>query len=201
MTWICDGKSAAVLIYDEAGRLLAHTRATAPAGIALGPAGHVDDVHPGATHTDAAVCETQEEFGLTVIPDGLHLVLHRWLPNGCGADMPALPNGAHWGMVYRARARSGHPFAGPLVVPGLHWAASDVVHGLHWCTPAQLQHLADRTIAYVRGRLAEEDWQSCPGMEPVWVYMAEMLHLICVPDPVDLAAVLDYARAGSAPVR
>src|SRR5690625_6483047 len=67
-------------------------------------------------------------------------------------------------MVYRARAWSGQPVAAP-----------DEVHGLHWCTPAQLQHLADRTIAYVRGRLAEEDWQACPGMEPVWVYMAEML--------------------------
>src|SRR5699024_7726545 len=95
MTWICDGKSAATLIYDEAGRLLAHTRATAPAGIALGPAGHVDDVHPGATHIDAAVCETEEEYGLTVTPGDLDLVLHRWLPNRCGADIPALPHGGH----------------------------------------------------------------------------------------------------------
>ena len=190
MTWICDGKSAAVLIYDEAGRLLAHTRATAPAGIALGPAGHVDDVHPGATHTDAAVCETQEEYGLTVTPDGLDLVLHRWLPNRCGADIPALPNGGHEWMVYRARAWSGQPVAAP-----------DEVQALHWCTPAQLQHLADRTIAYVRGRLAEEDWQACPGMEPVWVYMVEMLNLVRLPDPTDLRAVLGYARAGSAPVR
>src|SRR5699024_12335000 len=87
MAAIRDGNSAAAPICDEAGRLLAHPRATAPAGIALGPAGHVDDVHPGATHTDAAVCETQEEYGLTVTPDGLDLMMHRWLAKRCGADM------------------------------------------------------------------------------------------------------------------
>src|SRR5699024_6688514 len=59
--------------------------------------------HPGATHTDAAVCETEEEYGLTVTPGDLDLVLHRWLPNRCGADIPALPHGGHEWMVYRAR--------------------------------------------------------------------------------------------------
>lgn len=189
MTWICDGKSTATLIYDDVGRLLAHTRATAPAGIALGPAGHVDDVHPGATHLDAAVRETEEEYGLTVAPSDLELVLHRWLPNRCGADVPALPHGGHEWMVYRARTWSGQTAAAP-----------DEVRALHWCTPAQLQFLAERTVAFVRGRLPETDWQAAPGMEPVWVYMAEMLNLVRVSAP-DLAAVLDYAQAAPSPVR
>lgn len=37
-------------------------------------------------------------------------------------------------------------------------------------------------------------------MEPVWVYMGQMLGLVDA-DPADLRVVLDYAQAAPSPVR
>ncbi|MGQ4266444.1 NUDIX hydrolase [Nocardiopsis changdeensis] len=190
MPWICDGKSAGTLIYDRAGRLLTHTRATAPSGIALGACGHVDDVTPGATHTQAAVRETEEEYGLTVREADMDLVFHRWLPNRCGAHIPAAPRGGHEWAIYRARVWSGQVKVAP-----------DEVLATHWCTPGQMQVLADRTVDYVHGRIGEDTWQTAPGIEPVWVYIGQMLGLFEVPDPRDLAAVLHFTETPPTPVR
>lgn len=185
MPYICDGNSVGVLIFDDHDRLLMITRAKPPAGIAP-VAGHVKDENPEFTHLDAAVAEVSEEVGLAVAREDLVQVYARWQPNRCGAQVPAPSRGHEW-RVYRARSWSGKITA-----------AEDEVRGTAWYEPAQVQELADRTIAYARGRVSEEEWQARPGLEPVWVDILAITPrrldraegtYIRVPDRRDLEAV------------
>lgn len=163
MPYTCDGNSVGVLIFDDHDRLLMITRAKAPSGIAP-VAGHVKDENPEYTHVDAAVAETREEVGLTVRPEDLRRVYTQWHPNRCGATIPADPVGHDW-EVYWAKEWSG-------TITRAEDEAADVA----WYTMEQVQELADRTMAYARGEVTEEEWQESPGLEPIWVDILLVLH-------------------------
>jgi ADP-ribose pyrophosphatase YjhB (NUDIX family) len=144
----CDHTSVGVIIAQR-GRYLLLTRARPPAGVAP-PAGHIDQ-HGGPV--EAALAEVAEEVGLRVTE--LCELVTGWRDNTC-RRRPAGPVGHQW-TVYRARG-----------VTGRLRASRTETRGARWYTPAELVGLAERTAAYADGRLAEADWQSRPGIEPVW---------------------------------
>lgn len=156
MPYVCDGNSVGVLIFDSLDRLLMITRAKAPSGIAP-VAGHVRDNNPEFTHLDAAVVEANEEVGLAIAKEDLEEVYERHLPNRCGATVQAEPAGHQW-LVYQTREWSGTIRRAP-----------GEVREFGWYEPAQIQVLAERTIAYAHGKVSESSWQKAPGLEPAWV--------------------------------
>jgi 8-oxo-dGTP pyrophosphatase MutT (NUDIX family) len=152
--WVCDNASVGVLLLDEDGRLLTFTRPDG-AGVAP-PAGHVFDEH--TTFSEAARAEVAEEVGLTV--QELTLVTQGWRFNRCqGGDGPR-GRGHDW-RIYRATWTG-------MVSP----SAQETID-VRWRDRAELQALADRTVAYARYRAQvdgeEGSWSTDPGIEPVWV--------------------------------
>ncbi len=171
----CDNHVVGVLIHDAAGRLLMFQRATPPPGVAP-PAGHVE--HHGSAD-DAAVAEVREEVGLTVVR--LRPLLSAWLPDSCGSrDLPGPQGFDHRWTVYRADVTGE--------------VEADVREARHpyWYTPAEVQALTDRTVAYAHGRLSAEEFAAEPGLEPVWVGFLRDLGLVRV-DTADLDLIARMA--------
>jgi 8-oxo-dGTP pyrophosphatase MutT (NUDIX family) len=166
----CDNHSVGVLITDPHGRVLMFERATLPAGIAP-PAGHID------THGDAytaAITEVTEETGLTVT--GLTTLTHTWRNNVCRRQHGPHGPGHQW-TVYTAHTTTGELNLDPREA-----------RNARWYTPAQLQALAERTVAYANGHTNADDNAAHPGIEPVWVEFLHATGLIHV-SPADLMAV------------
>lgn len=184
MPWKCCGTSVGVLITDQSRRVLMIQRATHPSGIAP-VAGHAAD-EGQASFQAAAVAEVREEVGLAVTEPDLHGLYHRRLANLCGAQVPANPPGHEW-IVYRARSWSGSVELAP-----------DEASGAGWFTPADIQGLAERTVAWADGRMTDAEWNADPGLEPVWVWILDELQMIEVDRP-DLLRV--FAIAATPPVR
>lgn len=150
MTKSCDNTSVGVLISDGAGSLLMFHRATRPVGVAA-VAGHIDD-HGSAE--DAARAEVREEVGLRV--DRLTLLTATWRNNACRrGDGPRGPG--HAWSVYRADAS------------GQISANEREALNARWYRPETLRQLADRTLRYASGLLADQDFVAAPGIEPVWL--------------------------------
>lgn len=147
----CDGHSVGVIIVNAAGQVLIGDRADGAGAAPI--AGHVFDAHPSPRA--AARAEVFEEVGLTVT----HLteITGGYRANRCRrGDGPDGPG--HVWHVYRATA------TGQLDVdPGSYT-------GVRWATPDELCMLADRTVAYARGRMQAAAWAERPGIEPVWVF-------------------------------
>ena len=47
--------------------------------------------------------------------------------------------------------------------------SSDETKQVGWYNQAQLKQLEERTNAYRRGELDEKEWETHPGLEPVWL--------------------------------
>lgn len=147
----CDNRVSGVVCGDGAGRVLLIERAKPPAGFAP-PAGHVDG-HGG--FDAAARTEVWEETGLTVV--GLRPLLRRWRPGVCGSrELPGPSGWGHEWAVYAAEV------AGAPVV-------TDETRSVAWFGPADVQVLADRTVAFAAGVVPAEDFAAAPGLEPVWL--------------------------------
>ncbi|MEU8272624.1 hypothetical protein AB0B89_36430, partial [Sphaerisporangium sp. NPDC049002] len=69
---------------------------------------------------------------------------------------------------------------------------------VRWLTAAQLQELADRTVAYARGSISTAEFEANPGMEPVWVqwYVAAGV-VTCALEDLDLIDTVAAASWGS----
>lgn len=147
MPYTCDGTRVGVLIYDQSDRLLMTTGATG-----LAPATrHAQTQRP--TYLDAALAACQE-VGLTAGPEDLKRVYILWHPDRCAAETQH-PSGGHDVQVYYWQ--------------GSQAPAEDQAAGLAWYTPAQVQALGERTLAYAQGRIGEQEWQADPGMDLLWV--------------------------------
>jgi len=157
----CDGNSVGVVPRDPDGRILMITRNLAPSGIAP-IAGHVCDEIPTLTHLGAAIVETQEEVGLTVWPEDLALIYARDLPNRC-RRIPA-PSLSHDWRVFSATRWTGE------LTP-----SERETRGARWYELAEVQALAERTVAYAHGDVTEKEWQAEPGLEPVWCDIFETI--------------------------
>lgn len=145
----CDNASVGVIITDHDRRLLLIDRATPPFGRAP-VAGHVDQ-HGGAEA--AAHVEVTQEVGLAVAE--LVKLSEVWLPNPC-RRRPGPQGVGHQWTVYRATAR-GRLAINPREVRSAHWHLS-----------AEVQMLASRTAAFAMGGISAEEFNSEPGLQPVW---------------------------------
>lgn len=165
----CDNAVVGVLV-RRAGRLLMIERAGVPKGFAP-PAGHVEG---HGTAEDAARAELAEETGLTAV--SLDVVLERWRGGVCGSrDLPGPRGWGHLWTIFEAEA-VGEP------------SGTAEARSVGWFTPAEVQALADRTVAFADGDVSAAEFAERPGLEPVWLAWLSDLGVIRV-SPVDLAAV------------
>ncbi|MBA9002175.1 NUDIX hydrolase [Thermomonospora cellulosilytica] len=167
---VCDHRSVGIDIVRGDGARLMLERVRPPFGIAPA-AGHVDD---HGTPEDAARAETGEELGLTVV--SLRPLTGGWLPNRCRRRVaPGRRTGHDWS-IYAATVTGD-------LAPG-----TDEARNVGWRTPAEIQRLAERTVAHARGRISAIDFNDDPGLEPVWVHWYARLGVIDVTE-ADLEAV------------
>ncbi|MEK7217560.1 MAG: hypothetical protein AAB640_00790, partial [Patescibacteria group bacterium] len=47
-----------------------------------------------------------------------------------------------------------------------------------WFDMNNIRKLAEKTNAYLKGKVAQEDWDRSPGIEPVWLDFFEELKII-----------------------
>jgi ADP-ribose pyrophosphatase YjhB (NUDIX family) len=149
----CDHRSVGVVITDHRQRILLLERARAPKGKAP-VAGHVDE---HGTARQAAEAETREEAGLQL--DELTELVAGRLPNICRRPATHPRHDGHDWTIFGARAGGEPSFS------------AEETRGGGWYTAAQLQDLADQTIAAIAegGEV---------GLEPVWVHwLAELGYL------------------------
>ena len=148
----CDNKSVGVIIQSPEGEFALLKRARFPIGIAP-PAGHIDE---HGLPEQAAVIEVQEELGLVIAINRLRntVIQDRRVDNLCRR-----PGGDHhnW-WVYESNEYSGE------LAPN-----ADETQGADWHNPDQLQALADRTKAFQTGQVGQEEWQTSPGLEEIWL--------------------------------
>jgi ADP-ribose pyrophosphatase YjhB (NUDIX family) len=151
----CDHSSSGVLVW-RGGRLLLIERKRPPYGFAP-PSGHVDD---HGSFRDAAVAELAEETGLTAVD--LRLLTVGRMENTCRrAD-----GTWHYWHIFRARA-VGTVALGPTEARSYRWVNND-----------ELAQLANRAEQFILGEIGEAEWQSSPGLEPVWYFWLQRLGFV-----------------------
>lgn len=174
---VCDHKSVGILIGDGDGSWLMFRRVRFPIGIAPA-AGHVDG-HGG--FAAAARAEVGEELGLQVRT--LRQITGGWRPYPCRRPTGRVGLTGHLWAVYEAET-SGQLRPDPAEAAGACW-----------CTRAELQHLADRTVAHAHGVISPAQFSAEPGLEPVWLEWLHTAGLITV-ELTDLHTVDGLARRG-----
>jgi ADP-ribose pyrophosphatase YjhB (NUDIX family) len=142
---ICDHKSVGMLIWDD-NKLLLIERRKPPYGFAP-PAGHIDD---HGSFEDAAKVEVKEEVGLDT--RSLRVIAEGRKENPCRREDGTW----HYWKIYEVKTE------------GDITASPDETKQYGWYTKEQIQKLAERTESYVSRKVSEAEWQSSPGMEPVW---------------------------------
>lgn len=142
----CDHKSVGIVVSHK-GRILLIERAKPPYGYAA-PAGHVDE---HGSFYEAALSELYEEVGLSKCDLTL-------LREGCKKNPCRRPGGTHhYWKIYGTEVNSG-------VIA----IERQEVKSFIWATSKDLARLAARTERYLDGNVSDEDWNSKPGLEPVW---------------------------------
>ena len=166
MDKICDHKSAGVLVKKD-GAILIIERKKFPAGFAL-PAGHLD----GDSFLDAARRELKEETGIEA--EKLEHLFSEELPNPCRRQ-----GGTHhqW-QVFRAEIWSGEIKRSPDETQSAEWAGKERMSGLAERTEtfARKHKISTSDIAALTTALSNDpEWQSSPGLEPVWYHFLKRL--------------------------
>jgi len=140
----CDNTSVGMIVREE-GNLLLIERGRFPFGYAP-PAGHLD----GNSYEDAARRELEEEVGLQA--SEIKLIAQGRKENMCRRD-----GGSHhdW-KIYEVQV-SGE----------LDFSPDEVKQGRFY-TIEEIKTFSERTHAFLSGSITDEDWQSDPGLEPVW---------------------------------
>lgn len=160
----CDNKSVGVIIRNEIGDFLMIERRKFPFGFAP-VAGHVDG--DGDDYATAGIREVKEEVGLDV--SKLKLLLNKILDNQFGLSCRrggGEGSWHHW-QVYRAEKWSGEVKR-----------SEDETKQALWLSKSEIGALAERTEAYVAGKISESEWQVNPGLEVVWYDIFRILEVI-----------------------
>lgn len=166
---LCDGTSVGVDVTDATGRHLLQRRVKYPPGFAP-IAGHGDE-HPNPI--EAIRTEAREELGITLT--GLVVLIDdRPLANAC-RRIP-IPGGP----LHRWTVFGAHTDQTPV-------SNSEETAEPGWYTTAQLQQLADQTIAVGQGAVGLP-----VGLEPAWVLLYAALGTITV-SPAALATATRMA--------
>lgn len=171
----CDGRTVGVIITDRCGRVLLGDRADGAGAAPI--AGHVYDTR--SDPDDAALSEVREEVGLFVTE--LIKVAVEWRPDRCARGDGPLGAGHHW-TLYRALATGRMR-----VDPGRYTAT-------RWAGPAEVENLAQRSLAFARGQVTDGQWRDRPGLELVWVRwlaLTRLLVTVTADELEEIEAVLD----------
>lgn len=147
MVDVCDNMSVGVVVIWESS-LLMFDRAMPPYGTAP-PAGHVDD-HGGAKR--AAQAELYEETGLR--STSMNVLWQGWRNNRCRRKTD---RAGHYWTVFCATARGA-------LNPS--WQET---RRMRWVPLGDLPVLAERTRQLTDGEITQEQFDTNPGLEPVWV--------------------------------
>lgn len=126
--------------------LLLIERKKPPFGFAP-PAGHVDEF---GSYEEAAKQELREEVGLAA--EEITLVAEGRKENKCrreGGDW-------HYWKIYQVEA------------DGELRRSEDETKQAHFFSKDELAALSAKTEAYQHGDIMNEDWETSPGIEPVW---------------------------------
>lgn len=140
----CNHTSVGMLVERE-GKILLIERARFPLGFSI-PAGHVDE---GENYEDAARRELAEEVGLHAID--LLLVMEGRKNVACrrpGGDW-------HYWKLYR------------VVATGEIKGSLEETKKAGWYSREEIQHLSEKTKAFLSGTLSAENWEQSPGLEPI----------------------------------
>jgi 8-oxo-dGTP pyrophosphatase MutT (NUDIX family) len=155
------------LIVKQDGNILIIERKKFPPGFAL-PAGHLD----GDTFEEAAKRELREETGIEALK--LERVLFQTIANPCRREVYTY----HRWQVFRVLKWSGE------LKP-----SEDEIKSVFWASPQELQALAAKTEKFAERYGIEfkhlvlltltlskdTEWQSSPGLEPVWYYILKQI--------------------------
>ena len=169
MDKVCDHKSVGVLVKKD-GLILIIERKKFPAGFAL-PAGHLD----GDAFEAGARRELREETGIEA-PRIEHLFSIE-LPNPCRRT-----GGTHhqW-QVFRAAEWQGELKRAKDETKSAEWAGPERLKGLALRTEefAKKHNIALSDLSALTPALSQDpEWQSTPGLEPVWYLFLKRLHEI-----------------------
>lgn len=163
-TVVCDNKSVGIVVIQEEAlqrQVLLIKRFKSPYGWAP-PAGHVDLEKSELTEEDykaAAQRELKEETGLRAIR--LQLLLNERTVRSCRRN-----NGNyHYWRVYLA------------VWSGMLSINPAEAQDAKWFNQSELEELALLTERYAAGEISAVEWQTKPGLEPVWYFDLGLLKL------------------------
>jgi len=145
MAKVCDNKSVGMLVWKN-DELLLIERRKPPFGFAP-PAGHVDN---DALFEVAAKRELQEEVGLET--ERIELVAEGRKENKCRREGGSW----HYWKIYHVQ------------VSGSLKRSEEETKQAHFYNKNTLATLSERTEQYLRGEILEKDWETSPGLEPVW---------------------------------
>lgn len=140
----CDNKSVGILVWQN-DKLLLIERKKFPFGFAP-PSGHVDE---HGSFEQAARNELKEEVGLDAID--LKLIKEGRKDNPCRRGSTW-----HYWKIYQAETE------------GELKPSQEETKQAGWYSKDELKRLANRTEDYLAGTIKEDEWQSQPGLEPVW---------------------------------
>ena len=155
MQKICDHTSVGMLVWKD-DRLLLIERARPPFGFAA-PAGHVDG---DPTYEIAAERELKEEVGLTTT--NLVLLTEGRRENHCRREDGTW----HYWKVYQ------------MTTMGDVDRSKDETKQVNWYTREEIRAFAEKTEAYNRGEISEDEWSKNPGLEPIWCEWFKELNII-----------------------
>lgn len=151
----CDHKSVGILVWKDDCLLLIE-RKKPPFGFAP-PAGHVDD---HGSFEQAATDELSEEVGLEV--QSMKLLIEGRKDNPCRRKDGTW----HYWKIYEVKAL------------GEVKRSPEETKQAGFYTKENLQLLAKKTEKYLRGEISDIDWESSPGIEPVWYEWLKELNII-----------------------
>lgn len=154
MIKICDHKCVGMLVWRNE-KLLLIERAKFPFGFAP-PAGHCD----GDDFEVTAKKELQEEVGLNA--KSLKLLIEGRKENPCRREDGTW----HYWQIFEVE------------VVGEVNRSLEETKQTKWVTIEELKILATRTEEFNEGKISQEDWDTKPGIEPVWYEWMKELNII-----------------------
>lgn len=185
----CDGHSVGVIIIRRKKGIISRKKGVLvlvgdiPGGSGTtGVGGHVFDMFK--RFAQAARREVREEMGLWVLT--LRAVFERpvFRLNPCKRGDAPHGQGHYW-QLYIART------AGRVKVDPRSFV------NVRWVDREELQRLADRSLAFVRGEVSRDEWERSPGLALTWVRWFVAARLISM-SAADLREIETAMEAGVA---
>ena len=151
----CDHTSVGMLVWRD-DKLLLIERKRPPFGFAP-PAGHVDG---DVSFEESAKRELKEEVGLEI--SSIQLLIEGRKDNPCRREGGTW----HYWKIYKAET------------VGEMKRSGDETKQANFYTKDDLSTLAVETENYLHGDVKQDDWETSPGLEPVWREWLKELKII-----------------------